>query len=267
MVTTLMKIGVKTNNKHIFLLIIHTKNGDYMKYNLQAKRTDFTFFNSNNNFKLKVFNNYQQNYLYKTILFNNYNNKQLSSLLTKELIKMFNFMKIDNNSHILIIGLGNEDLAADSIGPKTLKYINVNSYLDNLHINVKGVKVSTLKPGVLSKTGILTEKIIKSVIKEINPNLVILIDSFVSNNIEYLNKSIELNNYGLKQNCGIKGLTSNLTNESLNTKVLVIGVNTAIEIINKNKVYLLTSNDINDFVNNISKILGNSLNQAISSLS
>ena len=205
-----------------------------MKYNLQTKRTDFTFLNSNHNFKLKVLNNYQQQYLYKTILFNNYNSKQLPPLLKKELLNMFNFMKIDSNSHILIIGLGNKDLAADSIGPKTLKHINVNSYLENININIKGTKVSTFEPGVLNKTGILTEKIIKNLIKEIKPTLVILIDSFISNNIDYLNKSIEINNYGIKQNCGIKGLTSNFTSESLNTKVLVIGVNTAIEIYNKN---------------------------------
>ncbi|MBR6113236.1 MAG: GPR endopeptidase, partial [Bacilli bacterium] len=174
--------------------------------------------------------------------------------------------------HIFIVGLGNENHTADSIGPKTLKHIQVNSFLENIGVEISGNKVSALEPGVLGETGILTDKIISSVSKEIKPDLIILIDSFVSDDINYLNKTIEITNYGINPGSGLKGINSKIDKTTLGIPILVIGVVTAIEIkfTNDNNInfipYLLSTKDIDEFVINISKIIGQSINEAISDL-
>lgn len=224
------------------------------KYNIYPYKTDLILDNNN----------------YKTIFFDSLNNEvNIKNKLKNELLFFLKQMNISKNDHILIVGLGNENHTADSIGPKTLKHIKVNSYLENLGINIVGNKISALEPGVLGETGILTEKIISSVSKEIKPNLVILVDSFVSNDINYLNKAIQINNIGINPGSGIKGINSNINKNTLGIPILVIGVVTAIEIkfTNSDNInfipYLLSTKDIDDFIIKISKIVGESINEAI----
>ena len=204
---------------------------------------------------------------YRTIFYNNLNDKDIiKNSLKKELIYFLNKIDINKKDHIFIIGLGNDNHTADSIGPNTLKYIKVNSYLENIGIKINGNKISALEPGVLGETGIVTEKIIYSVSKEIKPNLIILIDSFVSDNINDLNKTIQINNIGIKSGCGIKGINTTIDKNSLGIPIIVIGVVTCVEFKIDNMPYILSTKDIDEYVSNISKIIGYSINEVINDL-
>lgn len=182
--------------------------------------------------------------------------KKLELTLVKELLLLMSKLKKIN--HILIIGIGNDNFIADSIGPKTLKNIKVNFFKNK-------IKVSSLEPGTIKETGISTFRIIKSLVKEINPDLVILIDSFITNDINKLNKCIILNNYGIISGMGIKNINDPITHISLNTNVITIGVPTVLELKLKNTVlpYILSLKDVDSFVNNISKLIANVLNNII----
>ena len=224
-----------------------------------------------NNNNIKIYTCKKEKYTYKTINYNRINN-QLINILTKELIYFFHKNSINYNSHILVVGLGNDNYTADSVGPKTLKHIKVNSYLENIGIKIKGPKVSALEPGVLGETGILTEKIIKSIVNDIKPDLVILIDSYVSRSINFLNKTIQISDEGMNTGHGLKGLNSTIDKKILKTPIIIMGVVTAIEIKftkekNKNYIpYLLSTKDIDNYVTSISEIVGNSINNAINYL-
>lgn len=217
---------------------------------------------------INVFRNIDNGNFYKTIWFSTLNHKEeLKKTLKNEILTFFKYLNINNKQHIFIVGLGNENHTVDSVGPRTLKYIKVNSYLENLGIEIIGNKISALEPGVLGETGILTERIIKSIVDDIKPDLVILIDSFVSNDINYLNKTIEITNAGIYSGSGLKIINSCIDKCSLGVPTLVIGVTTAIELsFSKDKSvtpYLLSSNDIDSYVSDISKIIGESINDAI----
>ena len=244
-------------NIYIFLYGVNNNYGDYMKkINVYSYKSDIVSDNDN----------------YKTIFFDSLNDKEsIKDSIKKELMYFFNIMNISKKDHIFIIGLGNDNHTADSIGPKTLKYIKVNSYLKNLGINISDTKVSALEPGVLGETGIITEKIISSVSNEIKPDLIILIDSFVSDNINDLNKTIIINNIGIKSGCGIKGINTTIDKNLLGIPIIAIGVITCIEVKfstnNKNFIpYILSTKDIDEYVINISEIIGNSINEVISYL-
>lgn len=239
-----------------------------MKYNIYTSNTNLIFNKTNLNYDIKTFTKIKNNYIYKTIFFNKITNKLKDEL--KEVLKFF-INKLDNINHIFIVGIGNDNYTADSIGPKTLKHIKVNSYLKDF-INDK-IIVSSLEPGVLSETGILTERIIKSISNEINPDLIILIDSFISSNIDYLNKTIEISNTGISTGIGINNINSNIDESLLNIPIITIGVTTAVEVkFTKEKdinyiPYILSTKDIDKYIDEISKIIGISLNEVIDDLS
>ena len=196
-------------------------------------------------------------YTNKLIKFDKISNK-LELILIKELLILIknNFKYIN---HIFIVGLGNDNYKADSIGPYCLKNININ-YFNNK------IKVSSLEPGVLKETGISTLKIVKSVVREIKPDLIILIDSFLCNNLNDLNKSIIINNYGITSNMGILGLNDSLNRENLNCMVIAIGIPSALELYHDKINYILSTKDIDKYILDISKLIGNVINKVISYL-
>lgn len=239
---------------------------------LKGMRTDFI---SERDGKNSDFNNInvseikKQDGLFHLLYYPNLNNKnEIKKVLAHEIDFFITNMSLKNYKHIFIAGLGNDNHTADSVGPKTLKKIKVNAYLEKLGVKLKH-KVTALEPGVLSETGIETTKIIKSITEDIKPDLVILIDSFITESIDYLNHTIEISNYGLNPGSGIKGLNNEINSKLLGVPILVIGVATAIELkINSKKkdnyfTYLLSSNDVDNYVKEISLIIGESINEAL----
>ena len=237
-------------------------------YNIYPYQNDLFYHENNNDYnKIKVIKNKKKNYIYETIFYKNIDQKLINTL-KKEILYFLKTSNISKKSHILIIGMGSDFYTPDAIGPSTLKHIKVNSYLENIGVKLNKTKVSSLKPGVLGETGILTERTIISVTKEIKPDFVILIDSFVTNNINYLNHTIELNNKGITPGIGIKGINSKIDSKKLHIPILVIGVTTSILVnFNNNKIsYILSCKDIDEYVLKISEALGKGINEAIIAL-
>ena len=190
----------------------------------------------------------------KVIKFKNIDEYLKLSLL-KELLNLIKDIK--TIKHILIIGIGNDNYIADSIGPKALKNIKVNYFN-------KRIKVSSLEPGTIHETGISTFKIINSLVKEIKPDLVILIDSFITDNICNLNRSIILNNYGITSSLGIKNINDSITHINLNTNVITIGIPTVLELkLDSPITYILSKKDIDKYVLEMSNLISDVLNKII----
>ena len=207
----------------------------------------------------EILENKNNKSIYHTIKFNNVENKkELIRITKKELLLFIKSFNVKIN-HILIIGLGNEANTADSFGPKLIKKINVNFNIDTIK-NINSVKISALIPGVLGITGIETNKIIKSVVREIKPNLIILIDSIVTNNINFINKTIQISNECFSPGSGIYG-----NNKIIKTKIPIIsiGIPTSLEYYHNNIPFLLTPSNIDSFINDISDIVSNSINESI----
>ena len=89
---------------------------------------------------------------------------------------------IDNKGEILIVGLGNETVTPDSLGPETINEIEVTRHFINYmpqYVKEGTRMVSAISPGVLGTTGIETVEILKGVVQNINPKLVIVIDKSI----------------------------------------------------------------------------------------
>ena len=136
------------------------------------------------------------------------------------------------NQKILIAGLGNNYITADSIGPKALQKVLITRHLKQqlpgLYENLHLTEMSGIAPGVLGQTGMETAEIILSVTEEINPSLVIIIDALASRKVSRLATTIQISNTGISPGSGVGNHRRAIDSKLLGTKVISIGVPTVI---------------------------------------
>ena len=178
---------------------------------------------------------------------------------------------INDKKSIMVVGLGNIYVTPDALGPKVVKYLDVNRHLFKFAkelVNLNDKELSALAPGVLGTTGIETSEIIESIVKKIKPDIIIAIDSLASQSMTRLGKTIQLSNTGLNPGSGVKNKRVGIDEEHLNIPVIALGIPTVVDmatITNEamDKVILKTKEEIENFNNdNIkeSKIIMDLLN-------
>lgn len=161
----------------------------------------------------------------------NYEDREkVGKCLEKEIKNILKLNNISKEDEGLIIGLGNEKSTADALGPKTINNILVTRHLFLLNASVKkGIRnISALIPGVMGNTGIETTDIIVSVINEIKPKFVIVIDSLCALGVERLNKTIQLTDSGIHPGSGIGNNRKEISKHTLKIPVIALGVPTVV---------------------------------------
>ena len=152
------------------------------------------------------------------------NSKKVKQIFSKYLKKLL----IGDN--FLVVGLGNNDITPDSLGPKTLDHILITNHIYELNSLENGFKrVSAIKPSVMGNTGIDSINVIKGVIEYLKPSQVIVIDSLLSSSLDRLNKTIQITNTGINPGSGVYNNRKELSFESLGVPVLAIGVPTVVD--------------------------------------
>lgn len=160
---------------------------------------------------------------------------------------------------IMVVGLGNEAVTPDSLGPKVISYINVTRHMLRYasEFVVPGTReISAISPGVLGTTGIETEEIVESVVKFVKPDVLIVIDSLASMSVSRVGRTIQIGNTGITPGAGIGNKRRSLNKESLGVDVIAIGVPTVVDmatITNEAIEKLLENNKINSVQNNFLK--------------
>ena len=180
-----------------------------------------------------------------------FNNKKF---LIKEVEKnLKKFLKnYYDNGKVLIVGLGNSSITADSLGPKTTKKtIATNHYHDFMTIP----KVALFVPEVIGKTGISSYQLIKMLVKKIEPDVIIMIDSLVTNNDSRLNQCVEITDTGIVPGGAIHD-NKEINKQTFNIPIIAIGSPLVIE---KNSIFYTTP-DIEEIVDNLSDVIATVLN-------
>lgn len=140
--------------------------------------------------------------------------------------------KVQSKEDILIVGLGNEEVTPDALGPNVVKEIEVTRHIINYlpqYIDENARPVSAIAPGVLGTTGIETLEIIKGVVDNINPKLLIVIDALASRSIERISSTIQLSDTGIVPGAGVGNTRKELTESTLGIPVIAIGIPTVVE--------------------------------------
>lgn len=148
-----------------------------------------------------------------------------------------------NAKKILIVGLGNKEVVCDSLGSKTVNKLLLLS--DKNDFNTKNI-VKGLIPNVLGVTGIESYDIIVGVVKQINPDLIICIDTLTANSYDSLFKSIQISNTAITPGSGVKNARKKISKETIGKPVLVFGIPMLISLKNLVKSFGDTKKQINE---------------------
>ncbi len=165
----------------------------------------------------------------------NYNSyDDLEEVLIETLKTMFKELNIGEKSSCLVVGLGNEKITPDSLGPAVVNNIFVTSHLFALqpeNIQKGFRKVSSLIPRVMGDTGIETFEIVDAITKRIKPDFLIVIDALAARNIQRVNQTIQLTNTGIHPGSGVGNSRKEISTETLGIPVIAIGVPTVVDAV------------------------------------
>ena len=154
-----------------------------------------------------------------------------AEILSRELKQIID-MHIDNQAEVLVVGLGNIYVTPDSLGPKVINEIEVTRHVIKYlpqYVEEGTRMVSAISPGVLGTTGIETVEILKGIVDNINPKLVIVIDALASRSIERISSTVQISDTGIVPGAGVGNTRSEISKNTLGIPVIAIGIPTVVE--------------------------------------
>ena len=143
-------------------------------------------------------------------------------------------LHLEKERSVLVVGLGNRDITPDALGPRVIQNLKITRHIVKEYGKVgmgeeKVHLVSSLVPGVMAQTGMETMEIIRGVIAETKPDVVIAIDALAARSMKRLNCTIQITDTGINPGSGVLNLRTGLNQESLGIPVIGIGVPTVVD--------------------------------------
>lgn len=139
----------------------------------------------------------------------------------------------ENKENILVVGLGNKSITPDSLGPDVADQTFATRHIKQLAEDVDTSDLSTvsvLKTGVLGDTGIESSETVRAVCDMIKPSVIIVIDALACSEVSNLGTTIQLCDTGISPGSGVENARKELSEQTLGTKVIAIGVPTVVDM-------------------------------------
>ena len=152
----------------------------------------------------------------------------------KKLLSLLKHKGLKDSSTCLVIGLGNEHVTPDSLGPKVVGEIVVTRHLYEFspeEVDTHYREVSALAPGVMGMTGIETFDVVESVVKKTAPDFLIVVDALASRAVSRVNRVIQMTDTGISPGSGVGNRRKAVNSESLGIPVIAIGVPTVVDAV------------------------------------
>ena len=135
---------------------------------------------------------------------------------------------------VLVVGLGNRQVTPDALGPYVADNLCVTRHIVREYGKYamgmeRAQLVSAIVPGVMGQTGMETLEIVKGVVTETKPDLVIAVDALAARNSRRLNRTIQIADTGIHPGSGVGNHRNGLTRETLGVPVIGIGVLTVVD--------------------------------------
>ena len=135
---------------------------------------------------------------------------------------------------VLVVGLGNRDVTPDALGPYVADHLCVTRHIVKEygkyamgmeHANM----ISAIVPGVMGQTGMESAEIVRGIVQETHPDLVIAVDALAARNSKRLNRTVQIADTGINPGSGVGNHRAGMTEESLGVPVIAIGVPTVVD--------------------------------------
>ena len=135
---------------------------------------------------------------------------------------------------VLVVGLGNREVTPDALGPNVIGNLYITRHIlreygQYAFPEKKVASISGIVPGVMAQTGMETLEIVKGIIQEIKPQLVVAVDALAARSVKRLGRTIQLSDTGINPGSGVGNHRKGLNEETLGVPVIAIGVPTVVD--------------------------------------
>lgn len=156
--------------------------------------------------------------------------REISKKLAENLKKLMG----GEEKSVLIVGLGNREVTPDALGPNVVNNVRITRHvIQEFGTACMGEEkmnpVSGIVPGVMAQTGMETLEIIKGIVEETHPDLIIAIDALAARSTRRLNRTIQITDTGINPGSGVGNHRNGLNKQVLGIPVIAIGVPTVVD--------------------------------------
>ena len=140
--------------------------------------------------------------------------------------------ELNADFEVFVAGLGNAELTADAIGPRTVHLLNATRHLREheqyLYRIIGCCALSALAPGVLGQTGIETLELLKGAIRYVRPDMIVVVDALAARSCSRLASTVQITDAGIAPGSGVGNHRAAITRETVGVPVVVLGVPTVV---------------------------------------
>ena len=190
--------------------------------------------------------------------------REVSEKLAGYIQKLIRGMGIEEKDlSVLIVGLGNRQVTPDALGPYVVDNVCVTRHIVKEYgkyaMGMEHARlVSAIVPGVMGQTGMETLEIVKGIVEETYPHLVIAVDALAARNSKRLNRTIQIADTGIHPGSGVGNHRNGLTKEALGIPVIGIGVPTVVDaatIVNDTMENLINALESSEVLKGVGDVL------------
>lgn len=161
------------------------------------------------------------------------NQKEAFFAVAKAIAELLVGLLPSGNGCVLVAGLGNRQLASDSLGPLTAEQVLVTRHIRLLdgHTFAYGGwgEAAAIAPGVLAQTGMESAEIVQSIVGKIHPKCVIAVDALASRRLSRLTSTVQISDTCISPGAGVSNHRSMLSKKSLGVPVISMGIPTVVD--------------------------------------
>ena len=132
---------------------------------------------------------------------------------------------------VLVIGLGNEAMTPDAVGPLAADNVLITRHLiAAMPKHFAGFRpVAVFRTGVLGTTGVESAEAVRGLVAEVQPALVIAVDALASRRVGRVCATVQLSDTGIIPGSGVGNHRAALNRETLGVPVLAVGIPTVVD--------------------------------------
>ncbi len=158
--------------------------------------------------------------------------REISEVLSKYIKELLGDFSKEHS--VLIVGLGNREVTPDSLGPLVVSNLLITRHVVKEYGKYamgkeKVNSVSGIVPGVMAQTGMESAEIVKGVIDETNPDLLVVVDALAARSTKRLNRTIQITDTGINPGSGVGNHRNAINSDSMGIPVISIGVTTVVD--------------------------------------
>lgn len=173
------------------------------------------------------------------------------------------------HENVLVAALGNPDITPDALGSLAASQIIVTRHLKRQMPEDFSAfsSLALCRPGVLGTTGIESAQQVKLLSSHLKPDLILVIDALAGADPERLCRCIQISTAGISPGSGVGNDRQELSQQTLGTPVIAMGIPTVIDAGNLGEGSLpglfVTPRDIDVQVRSGARVIAYGINLAI----